>query len=63
MAAAGDMYQGEDNKKKAEEARAQSTTLGKQVQSRFPQSDYADRAATLVYKVEQAIPIYGSDRD
>jgi hypothetical protein len=63
MAAAGDMYQSEDNKKKADDARADAVSLGNQVQARFPLSDYAARAATLVYKVQQAIPIYGSDRD
>jgi len=63
MAAAGDMYSGEDDKAKAATARAKATELGNQVISRFGTSDYAARAATLIYKVEQSIPIYGSDRD
>jgi hypothetical protein len=63
MAAAGDMYAGEDDAKRAAESRAKATELGKQVEARFPKTDYAARAATLVYKVEQSIPIYGSDRD
>jgi hypothetical protein len=63
MAAAGDMYSGEGDQAKATAARAKSTELGNQVTTRFPQSDYSARAATLIYKVQQAIPIYGSDRD
>jgi hypothetical protein len=63
MAAAGDMFASEDDAKKAADARAKAKQLGGQAQARFPQSDYAARAAALVYKVEQSIPIYGSDRD
>lgn len=63
MAAAGDMYAGEDDAKRAADARAKSTELAKQVEARFPHTDYAARGAALVYKMEQSIPIYGSDRD
>jgi hypothetical protein len=63
MAAAGDMYSGEGDHAKADAARAKSTDLGTQVATRYPQSDYAARATTLIYKVQQSIPIYGSDRD
>lgn len=63
MAAAGDMYAAEDDKKKAGDARTKATELSKRLQSQYPQSDYAARGVTLVYKVEQSIPIYGSDRD
>lgn len=63
MAAAGDMYAGDDDAKKAGDARSKAQELGKQVEARYPHTDYAARAATLVYKVEQSIPIYGSDRD
>jgi outer membrane protein assembly factor BamD (BamD/ComL family) len=63
MAAAGDMYAGEDDAKHATDARAKATDLAKQVEARYPHADYAARAATLVYRMEQSIPIYGSDRD
>jgi hypothetical protein len=63
MAAAGDMESADGNQKKADEARASANALAKQIQAKYPQSDYAARASTLVYKVEQSIPIYGSDRD
>jgi hypothetical protein len=63
LAAAGDMYAGEDDAKHAADARAKATDLARQVEARYPHADYAARAATLVYKLEQSIPIYGSDRD
>lgn len=63
MAAAGDMYASEDDAKRATDARAKATDLAKQVEARYSHTDYAARAATLVYKMEQSIPIYGSDRD
>jgi len=63
MAAAGDMYAGEGDQPKAASARSKASDLGTQVATRYPQSDYAARATTLIYKVQQSIPIYGSDRD
>jgi len=63
QASAGDMYQADNDGKRADEARAHAKDLAGQVQSKYSQSDYAARAAGLVYKMEQQIPIYGSDRD
>ena len=63
QASAGDMYQADSDGKHADEARAHAKDLAGRVQSKYSQSDYATRAAGLVYKMEQQIPIYGSDRD
>ena len=57
------MYTTEENRKKAEAAAARAHTLRDQMVSRFPASDYTARASSLVYRVEQGIAIYGSDRD
>jgi hypothetical protein len=63
MASAGDMYQADNDEKKAGESRARAKDLAARVESKYSQSEYAARAAGLVYKMEQAIPIYGSDRE
>ena len=45
-------------------ARIAKTELSaERVESKYSQSEYAARAAGLVYKMEQAIPIYGGDRE
>ncbi|MDI3255778.1 tetratricopeptide repeat protein [Pseudacidobacterium ailaaui] len=59
-ASAGDMYQADQDDKKAEEARAKARDLSARLQSKYAQSDYAARAAGLVFMMEQKIPIYGS---
>jgi len=63
QAAAADMYSADNEDKKADEARAHAKDLAARLLSKYPQTDYAPRAAGLVYKLEQAIPIYGIDRE
>lgn len=60
MAAAGDIYAGSDDRKKADMARGKAANIANKLESKYPQSEYADRVAGLIYKVEQSIPIYGS---
>jgi len=62
-ASAGDMYQSDNEEKKSNDARARAKDLAGRVQAKYSDSDYAARAAGLVYKMEQQIPIYGNDRD
>jgi hypothetical protein len=62
-ASAGDMYQADNDDKKSGEARAHAKDLATRVEMKYSDSDYAARAAGLVYKMEQQIPIYGSDRE
>ena len=57
------MYTAEENKKRADVASQRAHALRDQLANRFPTSDYTARAASLVYRVEQGIAIYGSDRD
>ncbi len=57
------MYTAEESKKKADAAAARAHTLRDELQARFATSDYAARAQAMVYRVEQGIAIYGSDRD
>lgn len=63
QAAAADMYSADNEDKKSDEARARAKELAARLQTKYPQTDYVSRAAALVYKLEQGIPIYGVDRD
>lgn len=63
MAAAGDMWTADNDGRRAQEARTRATDIGNQLQSKYAQSEYAARAASLIYKVQQGIAIYGSDRE
>jgi len=48
--------------KKAGEAKARAVTIAGTIATKYPQSDYAARAASLVYQLQESIPIYGTDR-
>jgi hypothetical protein len=63
QAAAADMYSADNEDKKSDEARGHAKDLASRLQAKYPQTDYAPRAAGLVYKLEQGIPIYGVDRE
>ena len=62
LASAGDMWASDEQDKRAAEDRAHAVELGTELVTKYPQSDYAARGASLVYKVQQSIPIYGSAR-
>ena len=57
------MYRAEENAKRAAAAAAQAKSIRDQMTAKFPGNDYTLRAASLVYRVEQGIAVYGSDRD
>jgi hypothetical protein len=57
------MYTVEENRKKAEAATAKTQALAEQMKAKYPQSDYTARAASIAYKIQQGIAIYGNDRD
>jgi hypothetical protein len=58
-----EMYVVQDEKKRSEAAAAAAQGLASELKQRYPQSDYVARAASIAYKVGQAIPVYGNDRD
>ena len=58
-----EMYMADDNRKRSEAAAAAAQSLAKEMQAKFPQSDFSARAASLAYRVQQGINVYGSDRD
>jgi hypothetical protein len=57
------MYTVDDDKKASDRAAQNCQAIADQLHARYPQSDYAARAASIAYRVKQGIPIYGSDRD
>jgi hypothetical protein len=63
QAAAGDMWAADGNGKRADEDRGHAKAIFDRLQQKFPDSAYAARAASLIYKVDQGIPVYGSSRE
>ena len=58
-----DMYSANGDNKKAEAAKNKAATFAGTIAGKYPQSDYAPRAATLVYQLQQSIPIYGAEHN
>jgi len=49
------------NDKKADDARNHARDLAARLKDKFPQSDFTFRAAALIYKLDQGVPVYGID--
>jgi hypothetical protein len=62
LAVMTDMYAADSNDKKSESAHSHARDLAGRLKDKFPQSDYTARAAMLVFKLDQGIPVYGIDR-
>jgi hypothetical protein len=56
-----DMYGSNGDDKKAGVAKERAVTIAGTIATKYPQSDYAARAASLVYQLQESIPIYGTD--
>lgn len=63
QAALSDMYGADGSQKKSDGAHGHARELAQRLKDKFPQSDYACRAAALVYKLDEGIPVYGNDRE
>ena len=57
------MYGVDENAKRAAAAAKACQSIADELRRKYPQSDYADRAASIAFRVGQGIPVYGSDRD
>ena len=56
-----EIYKTETNQKKSDESRNSALALAQRVVSQYPQqTDWAARAQTLVYMIQQNIPTYGN---
>jgi outer membrane protein assembly factor BamD (BamD/ComL family) len=58
-----EMYLVQEERKRSEAAAQAAVGLASELKQRFPQSDYAARAASIAYRVQQQIPVYGNDRE
>jgi outer membrane protein assembly factor BamD (BamD/ComL family) len=58
-----EIYKNEPNQKKAEESKNRALDLARQIVSQYGQSDWADRAQTLIFYVQQGVPTYGNAGD
>jgi len=63
QAVLSDMYRADDSQKKSDAAHAHAKELAAALLAKFPTSEFTSRAATLVYKLDQGVAVYGSDRD
>ena len=58
-----EIYKTEANPKKAEDSKNRALGLGQQILSQYGQSEWANRAQTLIYFVQNGVPTYGNASD
>ncbi len=58
-----DMYASNNNDKKSDAAHNHARELATKLRDKFPQSDYTARASMLVFKLDQGLAVYGSDKE
>jgi hypothetical protein len=63
FAVLSDMFNADGNDRKSEEAHSQARAVAAQLKAHFADSDYTRRAAALVYKLDQGVPVYGIERN
>jgi hypothetical protein len=62
-AAAGDMWQSDGDMKRAGDDRNAAAGIAGRMQQKFSDSPFTARAASMMFKVEQGIAVYGSSRE
>jgi outer membrane protein assembly factor BamD (BamD/ComL family) len=55
-----ELYKNDGKSNHIGDAKAKAVALAQRIIANFPQSDWADRAQTLLYKLDQGIPTYGT---
>jgi hypothetical protein len=58
-----DMYDASGDDRKSNEAHNQARAVAAQLKAHFADSDYALQAGTLVYKLDEGVPVYGIERE
>ncbi|HVN92058.1 MAG TPA: hypothetical protein VMT38_00105 [Terracidiphilus sp.] len=58
-----DMYDANGDGKKSENAHNQARNVAAQLKAHFADSDYTLRAGTLVYKLDEGVPVFGIERN
>jgi hypothetical protein len=59
MAVLTNMFQSNGDDKKAGDAHNRASALAAQLKQHFPDSDYSLRAQSLVFKLDQGVPVFG----
>ena len=57
------MWNVQDEQKHADSSAKNVQTLAEQARTKFPDSDWTARTANIAYRVQQGIPVFGSDRE
>ena len=60
-AAMVELYKTEENKKKSEDSRERAITLTQRIVKDYSESDWAPRAQTLLFLMQQGVPTYGNE--
>jgi outer membrane protein assembly factor BamD (BamD/ComL family) len=55
-----DIYKTEEQGKKAEESKARAIALTQKIVQQYPQTDWAARAQSLMFLVQQDVPTFGN---
>lgn len=63
QAVLADMYAADGSDKKQDDAHNHARELAARLKDKYAQSDYTWRAAALVYKLDQGVPVYGIERE
>lgn len=63
QAVLNDMFAADGSDKKSDEARNRARELAARLKEKYGQTDFAARAAALVYKLDQGIPVYGNEHE
>ena len=58
-----DMFSADGNENKSNAAKQHARDLAGRLKDKFSQSDYAGRAAALVFRIDQGVPVYGIEHD
>jgi hypothetical protein len=58
-----DMFAADGSDNKSNSAHTHARELAARLKDKFPQTDFAARAAALVFKLDEGIPVYGIDRE
>lgn len=63
QAAAGDMWTSDGDSKRADEDRRNAQSIVDRMKQKYAQSAFTARGVSMMYKVAQGIPVYGSSRE
>jgi outer membrane protein assembly factor BamD (BamD/ComL family) len=55
-----EIYKTEEQPKKSEQSKSMAISLGQELVSKYPQSDWSSRGQTLLFLVQQGVPTYGN---